>query len=184
MHHHPTPMHCPPSPFHTVRLKPSHSGSVSDFQPKPAPRLAFRKRTTPPPPLPRTHHHPTPTQRPPLPFHTARLKPSHSGSVSDFGPKFTPRLAFHKHATPPPPLPRIHHHPPLRNIPRCCFTWHTQNRATAAWFRIFDPNPLPALRFANAQPHHHHHHPPTAPPPPTAPHFHFRWRTRNRAPVA
>src|SRR5882762_2174404 len=125
MHHHPTPMHCPPSPFHTVRLKPSHSGSVSDFQPKPAPRLAFRKRTTPPPPLPRTHHHPTPTQRPPLPFHTARLKPSHSGSVSDFGPKFTPRLAFREHATPPPPLPRIHHHPtPTQHPPLLFHTAH------------------------------------------------------------
>jgi len=89
------------------------------------------------------------TQRPPLPFHMARLKPSHSGSVSDFGPKFAPR----------------HHHylvytttPPLRNVPHCCFTQRTQNRATAARFQIFDPNPLPTSHFTNAQPHHHHHH--------------------------
>jgi hypothetical protein len=108
-HHHPTLTHRPPSLFHMAPPKPSHSGSVSDFGLKPPPRLAFHKRMTPPPPPPCTHHHPTLTHCPPSSFHMACQKPSHSGSISDFGPKLVPHLTFREHSTPPPPPPHPSH---------------------------------------------------------------------------
>jgi hypothetical protein len=60
------------------------------FSSDPIPRLAFHKRTTPPPPLPRTHHHPTPMQRSPSPFHTARRKSSLISAVFDSAPQTGP----------------------------------------------------------------------------------------------
>src|SRR5882762_2920952 len=49
----------------------------------------------------------------------------------------------------------------------------------------FGPNPLPASRFASAQPHHRHHliHT-TTPPLPTVPLRCSTWCTRNRATTA
>ena len=86
--------------------------------------------------------------------------------------------------------PHHHHHlvctttPPLCNVLHRHFTRRTRNRATAARFRIFDPNLLLASHFANARPHDHHLVCTTTPPPFTALHLHFRWHARNRAPVA
>ena len=170
-HHHHTPTQRPLLPFHLAHPKPSHSGSVSEFRPKPAPRLVFRQCTTPPPPLPCTHHHPTLNHRPPSLFHTVRPKLSHSGSVLDFGLKTPPRPHHYLVHTTSPPLPTIPHHR---------FTWRALNRATAPWFRIFDPNLFPTSYFVNAQPHRHHHLiRPTVPPPFTALHLHFHWSACN-----
>jgi hypothetical protein len=145
-HHHATCTHRPPLPFHTARLKPSHSGSVSHFWPKPTPHLVFRKRATPPPPPPRTCHHPTPTHRPALPFHMVHLKPSHVSSVSVSWPKPAPRLAFRECATSPPPPCTRHHATPMHHP---ALTQRARNRAMAAQFRVFGPNPLPASCFTN-----------------------------------
>jgi hypothetical protein len=82
--------------------------------------------------------------------------------------------------------PHHHHHHlalahattlPLRTILRCRFTRRARNRATAAWFRGFGPNPLPASRFTNARPHHHHHLAHASMPPlRTVPHCRFTRR--------
>ena len=162
----------------------SHSGSVSRFWPKPAPHLVFCKRVTPPPP-PRTCHHPTPTHHPALPFHTVRWNRATAARFRFLGPNPLPASRFantqHHH----------HHHltntttPPLRTIPHCRFTRCTRNRATAAWFRVFGPNLLPASCFTNARPHCHHHLVRTPTPPVrTVPHCHFTWHAQNWAPAA
>jgi len=87
--------------------------------------------------------------------------------------------------------PRHHHYlvhtttPPLRNVPRCRFTRRARNRATAARFRFFDPNPLRASRFANAQPRHHHYPVHTTTPSlRNVPRCRFTRRARNRATAA
>ena len=105
----------PPHPYATSSVAVSIGATETEPQwlgfgllTKPTPCLPFCERMTPPPPLPCTDHHPTPTHCPPLPFHMACQKPSPSSSVSDFGPKPTPRLAFRKRTTPPPSPP----HPP------------------------------------------------------------------------
>jgi hypothetical protein len=90
------------------------------FRPNPPPRLAFRERTAPPPPPPPgTCHRPTPKHYPPSPFHTARPKPSHNGSVSSFGPTTSPTPRCVSAQPPPLPSPHTHHratptqHPPF-----------------------------------------------------------------------
>jgi hypothetical protein len=137
----------------------------------------------PPPQPPCMHYHHTPTQCPPLQFHLACPKPSHSVSVLGFGPNPSP---------PHVSQARGHHHlihittPPLRTIPLRQFAWCTQNQATTARFWLFSPNPLSRLTSANAMHHHHHHHliSTTTPPPSAALYPHFRQHARNRAPVA
>ena len=168
-HHHP--------PYHLTPIPPSslawEGGAVTPQPPSPplaaprqlgfrffgppAPRLTFRKCTTPPPPPPPPHtcHCITPTHHPPSPFHMAHPKLSHNSSVSGFGLNPLPASCFAS--------TRPHHlvhttTPPLCTIPRCCFTWHALNRASNSSVLDFGPNPLPASRFASAQPHHHHHH--------------------------
>src|ERR1700676_5292991 len=71
-YHHPTPMHCPQSPFHMPRPKPSHDGSVLSFWLKPHP-----------PPCVSQKHHPTTTTTtsyapPPRPYALSSIAVSHA----------------------------------------------------------------------------------------------------------
>jgi hypothetical protein len=87
--------------------------------------------------------------------------------------------------------PHHHHHlvqtttPSIRNVIHRRFTRRNRNRATAARFRTFDQNPLPASHFANARPHHLHYLVQTTTSPlPTVLCCRSTRHARNRAPAA
>jgi hypothetical protein len=139
-----------PGEHNQTTTQPHHTTS----QPIPTPRLAREGGAV-------TPQHPPPPPAAPLQPET---EPRHLG----FGIFTQTPLPSSCFAT---ARPRRHHHlvrataPPLLTISRARFARHARNRATAARFRSFDPNPPPASRCVNARPHHHHHLVHTAAPP-------------------
>ena len=140
--------HYPRMPFPTAHLKLSPSSSVFwTFSPKPAvpPHTIEWPPKWPQPPhtlrLTMSPHHSQ------MPFPTAHLKPSPSGSVSDFQPQ--------TRCTAPCYLTPSNGHPNGRNyrtpcgsphspiISECRFQRCTRNRALVAQFRTFSPKMTP-----------------------------------------
>jgi hypothetical protein len=148
--------------------------------PLPPPRVLDWAAAPSPPSLPRCPS--IPPYLPPPPFHTARPKPSHGGSISVFGPNPLRRLAL---STGQPHHHHYHYYtspPSLATSLYCHFAWRTRNRATAARFLFFGPKPTPPLASSNGSPNRHHHlisH--TPPTTAIAPYSRFQGRAQNRA---
>ncbi|KIM71775.1 hypothetical protein PILCRDRAFT_16744 [Piloderma croceum F 1598] len=157
-----TPTHHPPSPVHEAHPKLSHNGSVSGFLPEPSPRLVDCERTTPPPPPPQSSHNGSVSG-----FFTQTLPPPHGSRTHDPATTTTTSYIPPTHPYPLSPVPASHGAPGTEPQ-RLGFGVLTRTH--------------PRLAFRECTAHHHLIN--TTPPPPSATlHLHFRWCTRNRAPL-
>jgi hypothetical protein len=170
MHHHPTPTHYIPSPFHTARMKLSHNGTVS----------YFFTQTPSRPCISQTHQPPTTTTSctpPSHPYAPSSIAVPHGAHETE--PQWHGFVFF----TQTPSLPRISQtHQPPTTTTSCTPPSHPYAPSSTAvshgvpktepkrlGFIFFTQTPSRALRFTNAPPHCHLLFIYTTPPHPRIP---------------